>query len=952
MSQAGSSINPFRDDGIKIGKPTRAQDTVIRMRCRLANPGYQKAVKSGKAECIAKVASHAKGGRVKALLEYIARTEPGQDPVELETESGALHQGQEDVQEIYKEWSQGFEEKNPESERSPRHATHLILSGNAENTPENRKKLLSAGRQVAVKHFGDRGYDFVLALHEEGGKAHVHVVIRNRHRDNGPKLRLNPPELLDVRTDLAKYLTELGIEHVATLRKDRPQVAELVRNGVEQIKKRESQFHRRMKAASPVVDAFMYRKGIARNILHLRERVKQETLPLSPERKKLLGSLRQLERKLVTPGADLKKEIAATLSHFEKETVRFRGFVKDFKDPELTPKAAVRDRKRSLDQLAEGLETRIRDARLSIQISSAPAFEKKASLALLKEYEKEVSRSFQDPAQKVRVKTPVLEGQLYQQLEKLEAQDKKFNQDFRFGRADQKPGEHNQAIQKAIDQMEKQVKSKSLIMQSGRMELLEKLDGFRAKTSVRAEVWQGIKNLETADRKTRPQIQSGENEDLTRLRALVAGNDHFTDKDKTALTTSFDKLERAQDARFQVGKVVGQDKEHWERVEAGRAVAWPKEEHPRNISKAIEDARLKVKTADIPDQERKALFKEVGKLRQKVAGDEIRTVGAGAKIESRLAMLDKKDRQHWQDRASIGTAEKDLRHSNGVKKSLVEIRTAIKAGKFPTEERKALYQAVKKQDFASQNRAAAAQVKVKVQDGLSKVVKQDLAFYKGLQTNAGSSLNKIKQHGKQVSANLAVIRKGIKEAKLPADDRREMYRQTIKAGLAAKANQKRFTVAQEVKKTVSVLTAKNDQFRQAGRNTRREHDQHKKEMAKQLRELRQKIKDARFPEQERRKLFRDTLKAESLVPKAKKLMRPEDIISRLKVAAEEHEAALKRAGKNPKKIKNLNKEMEKKIEAAARKIRATQAPDVAKFKARKKLNQLESKLGLGVGRSF
>ena len=109
---------------------------------RLSSPSYLKSCKSGKPESVVKVASHARGFRVSTLINYVGRVEDKHDKaVDLEDENGIKVKGKEDLEKVYKEWRKDFESGKHGLLRKPRHATHLILSGDCDNNPKNQKKF-------------------------------------------------------------------------------------------------------------------------------------------------------------------------------------------------------------------------------------------------------------------------------------------------------------------------------------------------------------------------------------------------------------------------------------------------------------------------------------------------------------------------------------------------------------------------------------------------------------------------------------------------------------------------------------------------------------------------------------------------------------------------------------------------------------------------------------------
>lgn len=223
---------------------------------RLAKPGYVKACHSKAPEALVKVVPNPPhGSQVLRLLEYVARADAdlkpkkskdGIEPVDhqsvliLEDHEGHEHYGKEALSDLYKTWANDFEAVKHEG-KTPRHVMHLVLSAKGENTPANQVRVMDAARITIKKQFP--GYKYVIGLHQDGKRPHVHLVIACKgieidpeHKERTPKLRIGPAQIMQMRTSFARELTFQGLKHVATLRKDRPHLMERVEKGIEPLK--------------------------------------------------------------------------------------------------------------------------------------------------------------------------------------------------------------------------------------------------------------------------------------------------------------------------------------------------------------------------------------------------------------------------------------------------------------------------------------------------------------------------------------------------------------------------------------------------------------------------------------------------------------------------------------------------------------------------------------------
>ncbi|MEW6594147.1 MAG: relaxase/mobilization nuclease domain-containing protein [Thermodesulfobacteriota bacterium] len=373
---------------------------------RLNQPDYIAAAHSKKTEAIVKVASYAQGFMAKRLLLYVSRANQLGQEIEVEDQDGCSLVGKEEIEKLYAEWKKDFDHRKrgpiPEGVKTKggkkqyerRHATHLILSADAAPTNANNNKVLAAAREVIRKHIGERGYDYILALHPDSNKAHVHIVIKNAHREKGgPKLRLNPPELHEMRTNFAAQLTELKLEHIATLRRDRPHIMDRVRYGIESLYAREKQFQRGMIRETPSRDAFAYRRAVSRSLVRLREQVKKETLPLTEQRRELLGAIRKVERELTKARPEIGKEIAATVRKFGRDAQNYKTWLAELTAPKRAqglPRKQEERRVRTLEAMQKKTALEIKEARQEIEAAPIGREERKAALGALAIHEKAI----------------------------------------------------------------------------------------------------------------------------------------------------------------------------------------------------------------------------------------------------------------------------------------------------------------------------------------------------------------------------------------------------------------------------------------------------------------------------------------------------------------------------------------------------------------------------------
>lgn len=353
----------------KLKTTKRVSRAVIRFNFRLANPQYVKAAQSGKTEAVVKVASYARGFRVKDLMKYIGRAEEGrgeEEKIHLENQDGIVFHGKKDIEKIYRQWSADFDWQKRNG-RPPRHATHIIFSAGVENNRKNLDKVLSAARETAAVKFEEKGFDYLIGLHQDADHPHVHIVVKNKNREpRGKKFKLNKPELYDIRHFYAQKLSEQGLEHVATLRCDRPKVMKMVQDGEMNLKEREGRFIKALEKASTSPADFSYRKSLSRAIGNFRNQLKADK-DLSKERlNEIKKSLRILEKTVYKKEGNIQKGIDTTIRKLGKDGLHFRDQVNELTNP--TAKKPLREDPKALAEKVEYLEDRAdRDVKITLE---------------------------------------------------------------------------------------------------------------------------------------------------------------------------------------------------------------------------------------------------------------------------------------------------------------------------------------------------------------------------------------------------------------------------------------------------------------------------------------------------------------------------------------------------------------------------------------------------------
>lgn len=379
-------------------------------------PGYVAAASRSKtAQAVLKVISQARGHRAKVLMNYVGRTD-AEKSLALEDENGLQVQGVDGIQTVYDDWKQDFERATPGQKRPPRHVTHMIFSGDCKQTPENARSVQSAVAELMREQLGRDGYRYLMVLHEDTDHPHVHVIVNNYNRDkDGPKLRINPPELLAFREQFAQKMRERGIEQQASRKRDRLTVLEATAKGLEELQTGGAWYERKLfvaAEANPIglgstdnlsavekpaaFDAFAKRRSMVKAVARIKADVKATTLPFSQARRERMAILRQIDQQLIDPAAPNYARLVENLTiKLDKDRERVKDHIRALSDP--TNPVQDNKRRRQREQSIEKIITRnleaVRSARLDLLRSPGVGVVAAYKLGYqLKTYERELLR--------------------------------------------------------------------------------------------------------------------------------------------------------------------------------------------------------------------------------------------------------------------------------------------------------------------------------------------------------------------------------------------------------------------------------------------------------------------------------------------------------------------------------------------------------------------------------
>jgi hypothetical protein len=268
---------------------------------------------------------------------------------------------------VFNEWKPDFNRKSPQSQKSPRHAVHLVLSAKAEITSGNLKQTLEAARATTEKHFGEQGFKYALGVHQDGKYPHVHVVVKTTNTDRlAKKLRLGPAQLLEVRQTLAQELTNRGLAHVATrepakrkarhsnMKGPKPDTLNRVKIVLERMEKEQRQFQRALSRSNPKINVAKFQGQQAKALNTLREHAKNDSSLKDQDRLEAFNLIRRFSRDLEKKEIKPEVAITATVNYFDDKMKQLNeGFKKTQKKDTMQ---ALRTAQKSIAEVPKQCE--------------------------------------------------------------------------------------------------------------------------------------------------------------------------------------------------------------------------------------------------------------------------------------------------------------------------------------------------------------------------------------------------------------------------------------------------------------------------------------------------------------------------------------------------------------------------------------------------------------------
>jgi len=277
-------------------KKIESNSRLVNVTRRLMNDGYLNQLDMKAPQIVVKIVSHALGARqMEKMINYLGR----EGSLGFETESRDSVKDKSEVKELVSEWRKDFLSKDAYGKsRGVKDVTHMVLSVGG---PADLDRASQATRSFLVENFGAGGYKYVFVAHTDTRHLHFHVAVHNQSLF-GNRLYFDKADLFTLRSEYARHLSALGIERVATFRKDRVEILEKMQAGKEGIKENSSWYQNKLNESDKKVikkDIQKFMKKYRKDLKEMRQFITDYNKVSSPnDRQRMSSSLKKINELL------------------------------------------------------------------------------------------------------------------------------------------------------------------------------------------------------------------------------------------------------------------------------------------------------------------------------------------------------------------------------------------------------------------------------------------------------------------------------------------------------------------------------------------------------------------------------------------------------------------------------------------------------------------------------
>ncbi|BBD10145.1 relaxase/mobilization nuclease domain-containing protein [Desulfovibrio ferrophilus] len=276
-----------------------------------------------------------------------------------------------------------------------RDTMHFTFSAGADQTPENREKVLAAAQAVAKKHF--KGHEYVIGLHQDAKHPHVHVLLNThpklREKGKTQKFHYTNSVREESRKDFGRELSMRGLEHIATRKSQEkpPHLHEQIGKQLASLERRERQFQRGMKRKAPRRDVPGHREAVRKQLGRMQTAIDKAswgTMQKGEAQKAVRNFSKDFERRHKKLNVH---ELNSTMRSIEGNV---KGLENDSEDARGMKGSNKRQRGKTIENLGKTGLGQIERARKAIRESKQlPKEQRLDALKLLKGHERSIHKA-------------------------------------------------------------------------------------------------------------------------------------------------------------------------------------------------------------------------------------------------------------------------------------------------------------------------------------------------------------------------------------------------------------------------------------------------------------------------------------------------------------------------------------------------------------------------------
>lgn len=136
--------------------------------------------------------------------------------ISLETQDGIKLTSQEDINNLYEEWSKTFTDR-----KNGKDAEHLVFSTSEPASKEINEAILNAARETLKETLGNKGFHYAFGIHNDTKNTHVHAIVRSYNPETKKQLRILKEDIREIKKEWANNLQNQKLNYVVSINVDR-----------------------------------------------------------------------------------------------------------------------------------------------------------------------------------------------------------------------------------------------------------------------------------------------------------------------------------------------------------------------------------------------------------------------------------------------------------------------------------------------------------------------------------------------------------------------------------------------------------------------------------------------------------------------------------------------------------------------------------------------------------